>query len=382
MGKRSNKILTVLFLGMLAIPLLTTNVHSEVSVSENRKKQPLPILWTKQRGFNADFTEDFEAWINDNIGLREQMVSLDGKIQYYLFGKLPSNTDMLLGPGGALNYATDEIIKSYRHDNLFSEEQLQEVVDAHQCIANYLKNQGIQYYFFQCWDKQSIYPEDFPRTVVQHGTISRIDQLTQALEQTQDVPVLSPKKLLIENKDKYATYGYWADATHWTQRGAYFAYRMLMDRINIDCNGKYLVLQEADYDITWEDQGKTFLGNVHREDVLENFAIAQPKAKLKDEAPLFLSEWANQSRKIYRNDQVDNQDTLLIIGDSYFDNYLYDDLAESFHRTVMVWGNYIQNLPKLLDTYHPDIVIYEMAERAETTWAAKKCAESIQKLSG
>ncbi len=382
MGKRSNKILTALFLGMLAIPLLTTNLRSEVSVSENRKKQSLPILWTKQTGFNADFTEDFEAWINDNIGLREQLVSLDGKIQYYLFGKLPSNTDMLLGPGGALNYATDEIIKSYRHDNLFSEEQLQEVVDAHQCIANYLKDQGIQYYFFQCWDKQSIYPEDFPRTVVQHGTVSRIDQLTQALEQTQDVPVLSPKKLLIENKDKHATYGYWADATHWTQRGAYLAYRMLMDRINQDCNGKYLVLQEADYDITWEDQGKTFLGNVHREDVLENFAIAQPKAKLTDEEPLFLSEWANQSRKIYRNDQVDNQDTLLIIGDSYFDNYLYDDLAESFHRAVMVWGNYIQNLPELLDTYHPDIVIYEMAERAETTWAAKKCAQSIQKLSG
>ena len=89
----------------------------------------------------------------------------------------------------------------------------------------------------------------------------------------------------------------------------------------------------------------------------------------------------NAPLKIYRNDQVDNQDTLLIIGDSYFDNYLYDDLAESFHKTVMVWGNYIQNLPELLDTYHPDIVIYEMAKRAETTWAAKKCAESIQKLS-
>lgn len=382
MKKRENWAIIALFLVMLAVPLLTTNFRAGVSASENRQKHTFPALWTEEDGLNRSFTTDFEAWVNDNIGLREKLVALDGKIQYYLFGKLPSNTDMLLGPGGALNYATADILRSYQHNDLFAEETLEETVDAQKCIADYLAERGIRYYFYQCWDKQSVYPEHFPRTVIQHGEVSHADQLMAALEQVPGLAVLSPKAILTEKKAECATYGDWADPTHWTQRGAYIGYRLLMDRINADCGGKYPVLQESDYNITWVDQGSTFLGNIHREDILENFEIAAPKAYLTEEQPVPLSEWAYRSRQIYRNDQVDNQDTLLIIGDSYIDNFLYDDLAESFHRVVMVWGNYIQDLPELVERYEPAIVLYEEAERAETTYFARKCAESIWELTG
>ena len=87
--------------------------------------------------------------------------------------------------------------------------------------------------------------------------------------------------------------------------------------------------------------------------MLEDFEVKDPQAYLSDEEPRFLSEWANKSRTIYYNDKVDNNDTLLILGDSYFDNFLYDDFAEK--------------LEQLVDYYQPSIVINENAERCDRT---------------
>lgn len=78
-----------------------------------------------------------------------------------------------------------------------------------------------------------------------------------------------------------------------------------------------------------------------------------------------------------QNDSVDNEDTLLIIGDSYFDSFLYDDFAESFHRVVQVWGEFAPNIEELVDYYNPVIVISENAERCDRTSTMVKAAEIL-----
>lgn len=182
----------------------------------------------------------------------------------------------------------------------------------------------------------------------------------------------------MENKEKYDSYSLWGDPSHWTQRGAFLTYQMLMKEINAQNGDKYLVLEEDDYDIKLTDQGKVIFGGIHEEDYQENFKIREPKAYQTDEAPLFLDPNQRVSRTIFVNDDVENEDVLLVIGDSYIDGYIIDDLAESFAKTVMVWGGYTTEIKALVDYYHPTIVINENAERCDRTNAMIISAKNIQ----
>ena len=368
----------IIFICMLVIPLLTTNLREDtISKAEKRKLQPKAKIYNDDGTLNENFANDFETWINDNIGLRTSMIVNNAKMQFYLFDVLSNNSDNLLGPNGELNYATDAIIKDYQHLNLKTEEELKEIAESFQICSDYLKNKGIQMYYFQCWDKHSIYPEYFPDTIVQFGEVSKTDQIVQALKNYTDIKVVSPKNKLIEYKSQYDTYSVWGDATHWTQRGAFIGYQLMMDTINDNNNGKYKVLTEEDYDITVTDQGSTLFGGIHKKDYLEKFEIKNPQAYHTEEEPKWLSPWANKSRLVYYNDSVDNKDTLMILGDSYFDNYLYDDFAESFYKVVLIWGDYGENLVEIAEYYKPTIIIVENAERVERTGGIIKAAQEI-----
>lgn len=369
MFEKSIKIITILmFISMITIPLLTVNLQKgKISVSENRTLAAPPDFYNKDGTRNEKFTSDFETWINDNIGFRSQLVIQNAKIQYNVFNVLANESDTILGPNGELNYATDSIIRSYQHFDLKSEAGLEKICNGFQSANDYLAEKGIQLYYFQCWDKQSIYPEYFPRTIIQYGEQSRADRNVEALKTRTSVNVVSPKEALIEGKKNYDTYSKWGDATHWTQRGAYIGYNLLMTEINKNNSGKYKVLEEQDYEITLTDQGSTLFGGIHKEDYLENFAIRNPKAYQTDEAPAWLSRWAYRSRLVYFNDSVNNNDTLLILGDSYFDNFLYDDFAESFSKVVLVWGDYSSEFSSIVDYYDPTIVVVENAERCDRT---------------
>lgn len=374
---------TVLFLSMLIIPLVTTNLQREkVSEAEKRKLAAPASFYNEDGTRNTNYTADFETWINDNIGFRSEMVIQNAKIQFHLFNVLSNNSDMLLGPNGELNYATNDIIRSYQHYDLKSEDTLNKIADSYQYYSDYLKAKGIQFYYYQCWDKHSIYPEYFPRTITQFGDISKTDQIVDTLANRTTVNVISPKQALIDAKDEYATYSVWGDATHWTQRGAYIGYQLLMDEINKNNDGRYKVLTEDDYNITITDQGETLFGGIHKADMLENFEIKDPKAYKTGEEPLLRTQWGDSSHQVFFNDSVDNEDTLLIIGDSYFDGFLYDDLAESFHRVVQVWGEYVGNIEELVEYYHPVIVICENAERCDRTGAMINAAAAMKENLG
>ena len=180
--KISQTVFIVLFLAMIVIPLLTTNLRkNKVSEDENRKLAPMAELYKEDGTLNGSFPSDFEIWINDNIGMRSSMVVNNARIQYYLFGVLANNTDMYLGPNEELNFATADMLKDYQHANLYSEEHLHEIADSMQYLSDYVEKSGAQFYYYQCWDKHSIYPEYFPRTVIQTGDESKTDGIVRAL---------------------------------------------------------------------------------------------------------------------------------------------------------------------------------------------------------
>lgn len=368
---------SVLFLSMLTIPLVTTNLQKDrISEDENRKLAPMAELYDADGSLNRHFTADFETWINDNIGQRARMVLDNARMEYNLFNVLPRSKDMYLGPNGELNYATEPMLKDYQHANLYSFQYLRKTAYSLRALRDYARSHDAAFYYFQCWDKHSIYPEYFPTSVVQTGSESKTDGIVKAYNKYTDVNVISPKQALLDEKNVHPTFSVWGDATHWNPRGAYVGYLALMEAINKDSEIQYKVLQESDYDITTPDQGSTLFGNIHEVDHIETFNIRNPHSTMTNEK---LTAHAEDPRhRFFTNDDVNNDTRLLIIGDSYFNSFIIDDLAESFHEVIMIWGAYMEDYQGIMDSYCPDIVVVECAERVDLTKLINNAAAKIQ----
>ncbi len=362
---------------MLVIPLVTTNLQREkVSVDEKRKLAPPPEFYNEDGSRNTNYSVDFENWINDNIGQRSKMIVQNAKIQYYLFNVLSNNSDKYLGPNGELNYATSSMILDYQHKNLYSEERLAEITDSFQYLKDYVEGKEERFYYFQCWDKHSIYPEYFPQTVIQYGETSKTELFNEAICNNTDVNVISPREDLIDAKETTAPYSKWGDPTHWSQRGAYIGYLKLMNAINADSEKTYKILRESDYNLTIEDQGSHLFGGIHIPEDLENFEIKNPKAVLTNEKLTLLGD--DQRHGFYTNEYVDNDTRLLIIGDSYFNSFIVDDIAESFHEVIMIWNSYAGDIQSIIDEYNADIVVVEAAERCDRTGSIIKGVNAMK----
>jgi len=79
------------------------------------------------------------------------------------------------------------------------------------------------------------------------------------------------------------------DASHWTQRGAYFGYQEIMNAIDKNSSSEIEILQESNYDIKTEDIGSTYFTALHFPDYEDTFTIKDPQAKILDKS--ILGKW-------------------------------------------------------------------------------------------
>ena len=67
---------------MVLLPVFRTNLKDNViSEAENRYLVAKPKLYYDDGKLNKEYLSDLEAWINDNIGFRSNMVISNAKIQ-------------------------------------------------------------------------------------------------------------------------------------------------------------------------------------------------------------------------------------------------------------------------------------------------------------
>ncbi len=352
-----------IFLVFLLVPLLFANrKEGTVSAAENRALAKPAKLYNQDGSFNSKYFSDVEKWFDDNLGLRDILVEANGKAKYYLFDKLNS---MRLGANGEL--APFSSLADYQHTNLLSEDKIDEIAKAYQTVFDYLSSQGIQVYYVQCWDKHTIYPEQYTDTIQVFGNVSRSDQVEQALIEKTDLDVVPIKDTLINLKGKYNLYGTWAEPWHWVHRGAYEGYKELIKEINKNNDNRYKELCEDDFNIEIKDVGRTFYNGIHQIDNEEVFSLKDPHAMILREKLVYIPEAGEKSHAAYfENYSVENDDTILVLGDSYFHDFGFiNNLAESFHTTIMFNGTAAtnDNLIKIITTYDPDIVVFENAER-------------------
>ncbi|MFG6329094.1 MAG: hypothetical protein K1W06_06400 [Lachnospiraceae bacterium] len=372
-----NLLFIISFMAIISVPVLFADRQdSGISAGENRTLASRPSLIIGGK-FNDNYTKEYETWFMDHLGFRDKLINLNAKFQYYLFGNMLSQSEYHIGRAGDINYATDSIMLDYSHLNLRSSGEVEKIGRSYQTVNDWLSGKGIQFYYVQCWDKQTVYPEQFLKFVNQYGNISKTDQVISYLRNSTTVNTISLKEELIASKNKHEVYSNWGDPTHWSERGAYTGYRYIMDKINQQNNNMYKVLDEDDYDITVSDKGITLNGFIHKEDMLESFVIKNPYAGKADKSPM--GKYAEDARhSLWKNSKVKNDTKLLLMCDSYINSFIVEDIAESFSEVWLVWGDYTSELDEVIKLYEPDIVIYECAERVDRSQAVVLFADKIK----
>lgn len=373
--KINNYILILLFLAVLLVPLLLTRWESGgISEEENRNLAAFPSVIIDGR-FNLSFTQEFETWFMDHLGLRQPMISANEKLMQKFFNRDLSTSDWKIGKTGDSIYATSDIIKDFARVNLRNEEAVAEIGESYQAVSDYLGEKGIQFYYVQCVDKHTIYPERFIPHVRQVGDVSKTDQVLNYLEENTTVNSVYCKYPMEAAKEQYDVFSHWGDATHWTDRGAYVSYLHMMEKINQMQDVPLKILQEEDYVKSYATY-QSFDGQETEQ--IEVFAIADPKAQKTETAAM--GKWSQDIRhSIWTNPEAENDKRLLLMGDSYFNDYLVDDIAESFREVWLVWGDYTEDLPEIVERYNPDVVIYECAERVDRSDSICALAEELQR---
>ena len=357
------KIFVFVFFLIIILPLVFFNTKNDVrSDLENRMLANKPKFRIEHQ-INPNFQKDFEKWFNDHIGGRTKLVKINSKLHYYIFNELPGG--MRIGNNGQLAPFAD--LNDYQHKNLVTEEKAKEYAATYQTFSNFLSDLGIQVYFMQLWDKHTIYPEYYPSDSVikKFGNISLSDQIEKAISENTDMNIIHVKNALIKEKCNHPTFGKWNEPWHWNMRGEYTAYKLLMNSINSNNNNKYKTLDEhEDFNISMVDMGQTING-VHQVDLSESFVIKKTKAKRNDSYLTYIPKLGELHQGYYVNNDVDNKDTLLIMGDSYVNWWMFPQLAESFHKTVMFDANSLidDQLVRTVDAYNPNIVFFENCER-------------------
>ena len=370
--KINNIILLALFLGIIFVPLLFTRWESGgVSEEENRNLAPFPQL-TVDGSFNLAFTQEFETWFRDHMGFRQELIAANKNFLQKVFDRSLSTSEWKIGKTGDSIYADDNIIKDFAHVNLHTPENIERIGKSYQAVSDWLGEQGIPFYLVQCVDKHTIYPERFIDSIKQIGDVSKTDQVMKRLEET-TVNTIYFKQVLWDSRDTYDVFSHWGDATHWTDRGAFISYQYMMEQINEDLENPLKILQESDYNITYD----TYEGPDGGSEQIEVFTLKEPKAQKADIS--VQGQWSTDERhSVWKNPEAGNDMRLVLMCDSYFNSYLIDDIAESFGEVWLIWGDYTYALPQIVELCQPDMVIYECAERVERSWAICNLAETFQ----
>ncbi len=358
--KINNIVFLLLFFAVFLIPMLFTRWESGgVSEEENRNLAAFPSAIT-EGSFNESFTKEFETWFMDHMGLRKKLIDTNKTLMQEVFNRSLTTNAWKTGKTGDSIYATDAIIKDFAHVNLRAEATVEGIGNSYQIVSDYLEENGIPFYYVQCVDKHTIYPERFLDSVKQVGTVSKTDQVLDYLQNKTTVEAIYFKQTLLDNKEQYDVFSHWGDPTHWTYRGAYISYCYMMERIKENAEIPLRILEETDYDISLQVNS----GPNGETEQVEIFTVKEPKATMADVS--VMGKWGSDQRhSVWKNPEAGNDLRLLLMADSYINSFLICSIAESFSEVWLVWGDYTNDLPEIVELCDPDMVIYECAERVD-----------------
>jgi alginate O-acetyltransferase complex protein AlgJ len=359
LGRLPSALLTIAVLATLFAPALIqlTGRQTDPSFLDNRPPARMPALPSSfSLGALGQFRKELIAFIDDNFGLRAEMVKLNIRVRSAIgVSAIPG---MFMGKEGWFFLKTDsDVLDQVRALNRFTDEELDEWIDLMEAQQRWVKAQGAAMVVVVAPNQHTIYPEYLPRYVNRVWPETRLDQIMRRLkERGSNLVVVDPRSDLWAAKERALLYHKYED--HWNALGAFIAYSAAMKET------RKLVpalrpLALSDYAISQGYRAWNIppLGEPDPVFALKSGSRIVDRRVLDNKVPL---------RPIVETTtNLNAAPTALVYGDS-FGEVMAPFLNETFRRTTIVPTAHWPFPAELIQQHKPDVVILEMVERSLT----------------
>lgn len=361
----SKVLILVIFIVLIASPLLCIRWSGDsYSESEKRLLAPKPTMFLTDGTLNPKIGVEFKNWLEDHIGLREVFININAAIKLKVFHQSPSDK-VHIGKNGWYYYTQDENLQIATGEYTLTENTLQQILENHLVIKRKLAEKGIEYVIILPTSKVSIYPENLRYG---NGELREtpVDLVADYLEKNSDLKIVRLKEVLLEAKKSQQVF--FKTDTHWTQMGAYAAYKEIIHRLEEWelCTTKPVEVRFEDAQYTGEFGA--MLGTRLPPETIKNTVLLQQSAvknniseTYEQFCEILKSEGIYTPCYYYENSAVQGL-SVMMYGDSMFGGWNATELlAENFSDFFYIWDGNIRS--SLVDAMSPDIVIYELTER-------------------
>ena len=357
-------IFIILLVSILILPIAFINTNpNAISYRENRGLHPFPSL---NLPFD-EFKSQFSAWFNDHLGFRDQLLDMRTNILFNGLGIVSSDL-VHKGKDGWYYYKGDNNLDIATGDYVLTENTLKAILEKNKRIQEKLKEKGVDYVVVLPVSKVSIYPEYMG---IDNACIRRtpVDIVADYLETNSDIKVIRLKQTLLDHKND--TKLFFKTDTHWTEEGAYIAYKKIISNLKEWglCNTNPV---EVDFvDSFYKGEFSNMLGNINAlpEEATKKVVIRNQHAVKNEQNNRYneisyalaqaghLNPWYH-----YENKSINTFDSVVWYGDSLFGSWnATENLAENFAEFTYVWSYEMDE--HTIDLISPDLVVFEMGER-------------------
>ena len=301
--------------------------EQEDTSSENPEENGFIVL----RNDLNNFTE--------GMFLRKSLIKMNAGLTMLMTGNsYIGSTQLLIGKDKWLFYKREDDghpIWDYMGINHYSSNDLIQITLNLTETRNYLKELGVDFYVITVPNKEIIYAEYMPDTIVRVDEVSRGEQVANYIREKTDLVFIYPKQAFLDVKENHQVY--YATDTHWNQKGAFIG----LQEIFKEAYGTYADLDSVKFDI----HSEAYAGDLALiGDVADKYSI--------DTVYSFDLSTADTSQ--YRDE------TALVVGDS-FSGFL-SMIAEGYYSEVH-WIDTSQFTMDMVEKYDADVIIWETGER-------------------
>jgi len=340
----------------LVVPPLLPSTFDESA--ENRRAAVLPALTAATL---RDFPKQVESVFSDRFAPRTALTRWVHRVKLAM--RVSPSPSVLLGKDGFLFYAGEDTIPEFLRTKPFSRRDLGTWERALAARSDFLAARGIRYLVLIPPNKETVYADEMPDRFRPKLRPGRLDQLLGALQRRTSVATLDLRPALAEARR--AGLAYQRTDTHWNDRGAFAAARVIQGFID----GWFPQVKPLEAGAVVEQTTESYGGDLAgmlalRDVVLEreavNVRVRRPRATEAD--PRVAAKPGTPPHAVPRAREV--TDATLPSAVMLHDSFMLAPLpflAENFRRSVFL-GNH--EFPfAVIDRERPDLVVEELIER-------------------
>ncbi len=356
--KRGKWLFAAMFMMMICLPVpfwAAAGKHLSGASYENRMMAEKPVFRLEEYD---RYPKAYEAYLNDTLPFRDQLIQLNSRINYFAFRKA-SNENVIVGKEGWLFYDGEDDgdpIGCYRGTNLFSQEELETIAKNLTDAERYLEERNVEFVLMIAPNKERMYPEMMPDYYGEPAERYAALQLIEYLRECTDIRIVYPYEKLMEAKQELPELPlYQKTDTHWNYAGAYVACTALLGELQIDMpplgDDRIQIKEIANVSSDLADMLHLKNDLAGRE---VNYAISGY-----DNHGVVNDKWDFSTEFIYHSEGAD-QRKLFVCRDS-FCSAMSDVLGSQFCESYMIYNHIYTNAA--FAEQEPDIFVLETAER-------------------